>query len=447
MPTSVTIIGSGLGGSFLAIALAKEGYSVTVFESRKDPRKNLKDAGKSFNLTLYYRGIQALKKLTIWQDVLRFAIKAEGNVCHSLESGLSFDPFDKTGNEVLYTIHRSDLNRTLITLAESAGVRFSFEHKFIDLDKKTKRATLKNLKTGKSKVVSFDFLIGADGVHSAVRPAIQKGRKASFQKEYESWGYKEVNLPIPLVKKLKLRKNSTHTWPRPDSLLIAFPNADKTFTLMLNLPLQGKDSFETLTTEQAIKAYISTVFPDLMPALSAITASVLHKPTGSFVTVYTEPWYYKDVALLIGDAAHGVIPFYGQGMCAAFEDVLVLVSYLKQFDKREAAFVAFQKERKRNTDVLASLSRDNFVELRDKSRSSVYIMRNKVNTALNKIFPFWLPPLYKLIAHDDQNYADAKERFDKQQKIAKVAGISVLTALLAAPFAIRSSMKKRSLSK
>lgn len=427
MKHKIVIIGAGMSGCFLSLCLAQKGFDIEIFEERADVRKKPYDSGRSFNLTLYYRGILAMQKMGIWDDVKKSAILAEGNVAHYKNNRAVFDKFDIHGNEVLYTIHRNQLNSTLLDLAENyPNIQINFDTKFLEADYDSKSATFE--KDGVEFDIKTDTIVGTDGVNSKVREQIKKYIESHVSKVYEDWGYKEVHVCKDDAEALNLRKFSTHTWPRPDSLLIAFPNPDESFTLMFNLPLDGKNGFSYLTDAEKIEEYITSHFPDILPLLKEITHAILNKPTGSFVTVKTDPWYYKDFLLLVGDSAHGVIPFYGQGVSAAFDDCLTITELIDEYkDNWEKVFSSYQKIRKPNTDILARLSKENFIELRDKSRSAYYLLKDKTDTLFNKLFPgLWLPPLYMSIAHGTLPYSQVVQKYERQEKIAKWSGLNLL---------------------
>lgn len=427
----VIIIGAGMAGCFMAYLLGQKGYSIDVFEYRDDVRKKPYESGRSFNITLYYRGLVAMKKVGVWDAIKPYSVIAEGNVAHYSDKNSTFSPFDTHGNEILYTVHRNQLNSALINIADKLpNVKFHFNTKVVSIDRSTK-----TLRLQRSKTLKADLIIGADGINSIVRQTIQQnGQTVRHTQEYEDWGYKEVHISKSLGEKMNIRTRATHTWPRDNSLLIAFPNPDDSFTLMFNLPLAGKNGFSELNSEKAITAYITKNFPDLLPLLSEIKKSFLQKPTGSLSTIWTDPWYYKDGIVLLGDAAHGFTPFYGQGVCAALEDCILLDKLLAKETNWEKAFEKYQNNRKRNTDVLGHLAKENFIELRDKSRSAFYLVKDKADTLLNRLFPkFWLPPLYVLIAHGTQDYADAYESFKKQKKISRLSGLDLLIFFASLP--------------
>ncbi len=483
MKNKIIIVGAGMAGCFMALNLAKRDYDVELYEHRPDVRKEPYDSGRSFNLTLYYRGILAMQKAGIWDEIKKIAVIAEGNAAHYSDTKVVYDPFDGQADEILFTVHRNVFNGTLLDIVEKTpGIKVFFNTRCVGINKDKKTAMFQKSGGGKTFEIKADIIIGADGINSVVRSEIKKGlasdgdetcivkglRKTSDEnrnghryrdrideQQTEDWGYKEVHVSSSISQKMHLRPNATHTWPRPDSLLIAFPNPDKSFTLMFNLPLAGKNSFATLISPETIEDYITKHFPDLTLLLPEIINSFLNKPTGNFTTLKTSPWYYKDFMVLIGDSAHAVIPFYGQGVCAAFEDCLNLSELIdSQSAIRnpkseipsadwETIFSLYQESRKKNTDILAQLSKDNFLELRDKSRSMFYIFKDKADTLLHRLFPkFWLPPLYVLIAHGTLEYQEAVKIHAKQQRLAKAIGLDAALYLMASPWLIAQAIGK-----
>lgn len=446
MTKKIIIIGAGIAGCFLAICLARRGFKIEVYEKLHDLRTQSLHSGRSYNMTLYYKALMAMEKVGILEEVRKIAVIAEGNVPHYPDRPSFFDPFDKKGREVLLTAHRNQLNSVLISLAEKhKNITISFNTECLAINRLKKKLYFE--KDGKQLFTSrYDLLVGADGVNSTVRSELQSGQPSELIQQHEDWGYKEVHIPKEVAEKLALRPNATHTWPRNNSLLLAFPNPDKTLNLMFNLPLKGHESFESLDSEQKISQFITTNFPNLMVLLPYITDAIMNKPTGHFVTILTKPWYYHDSMVLIGDAAHGVTPFYGQGVSAAFDDGIVLSELIDANEHNlEKAFYAYQHTRKENTDVLAYLSKENFLELRDRSRSSYHLLKAKVNTLLHQVAPtLWLPPLYYLVAHDSVPYKEAFEMHRRQEKIAKGTGINAVIRLGSVPFSVLRKIHKAS---
>ncbi len=429
----ITIIGAGLAGAYLGLLLGKQGYAIEIYEYRSESAQNSYSEGRSYSITLYYRAIQALKKIGIWEKVKDAAVRIDGDITHILGKNTTYDPIEESGKAVLYAIHRTTLISILLKeLKKLKNVRVSFNTRLLTVDKWKKLVYLQNTQTKKILSLKTECVIGADGINSVVRSELQRGIHSSAVQEYFNWGYKETYISPKKAKLLNLPPNTMHHWPAKKTLLIGFPNIDNSFTFMFNLPLSGNDGFESLRTKEQIKNYLITNFPDLSPNSDAIARDFLNNPIGKFVTIYCDPWSWEGFLLLIGDAAHGVIPFYGQGACAAFEDCLILSECLQQNTDRKIAFEQFFTIRKRNTDVLAYLSKQNFVELRNKSNKIYYSLRNTTDTLLNRLLPnFWSPPLCRRIAHDDDPYADAYARFTRQRRITKYSGIDAYLQLLA----------------
>lgn len=433
-----------MAGCFMAICLAKRNYEVDVYEYRPDVREENYDSGRSFNLTLYYRGIEAMKQIGIWDDAKNVAIIAEGNVAH-YETKNVYDSFDARGNEILYTVHRNRLNGALISAAEKyPEITFHFNTKCVAVDSTKKEIRLEKT-SEKETTVKTDLVIGADGVNSVIRSYVSSDKKDHGEKEFEDWGYKEVHISPKLTEEMKLRLRATHTWPRPDSLLIAFPNPDDSFTLMFNLQLEGEKSFAQLTTPEKIEKFVKSDFPDLLPLLSEITDAFLKRKTGTFVTLHNPTWHDEDFVFLVGDAAHAFIPFYGQGMCAAFDDCLKFTELYDKFDgDLKKVFPLYQENRKRNTDLMADLAKENFIELRDKSRSPFFVLKDKADTLLHMLFPkYWQPPLYVLIAHGDLEYHEAYALYQRQLKRSKKIGLDAALYALALPLIAVQKLGKK----
>lgn len=445
MKEKIVIIGSGMAGCFIALLLAKKGYKVDIYEQGSDVRKNRQGSGRSFNITLYYRGILAFKKIGLWEEIKQISTLTTGNVAHYDHKKKVYDPYDAHDTEVLYTVHRNRLNSALLDIIEKhKNVKIHFNTKCVGIDKTSKLVHFQNTKTEKVFTKKTERIIGSDGVNSIVRTEIQKNIPSAYIQEHEDWGYKEVHITPVNAQVLSLKQNATHTWPRRNSLLIAFPNPDRSFTLMVNLPLFGSGSFSSLNSERAIKSYIQSNFPELKQIIPQIVNSFLNNPTGKFVTIKTSPWSYKDFIVLIGDSAHGVIPFYGQGVCAALDDCLLIMKLLNKYKNNwEKTFINYEQIRKTDTDTLAFLAKENFIELRDRSRSLYFILKDKVDTALNKAFPnLWLPSLYVLIAHGTLGYDLAYRLHRRQNTISKLSGLNFLVSLATIPWFLYTQFMK-----
>lgn len=427
----VTIIGAGVSGCFLAISFAKKGYNVEIYESRPDSRKTLTD-GRSYNLTLYRRGEKALKRLGFWRELLPYTVSIKGNVCHTEKNGAVYSAYNKK-IESLYTIHRQSLVNTLLAIVEQyPSISIRFDTCCIRVDKRKKEITFHHSPTNTYFTKKADLIVGCDGVNSVVRNEMQRGEMAEHHQEFIDWGYKEVT--IPKKKAFFLREESLHTWPRKDVLFIGFPNADGSYTLMLNIPLKGNCSFEKFSNEKETLLFLKKLFPDLSPVHKEIASAIIHKPIGKFVTIYTTPWYYSDFIVLVGDSAHGVIPFYGQGMSSALEDCEILLRALTAHKRnREKAFALYESSRKMHTDALGRLSQENFIELKEKDASVFYVTQKKIETILSRFFPFLLPPLYIVVAQTTIPYADALRKYKKQKRILRLLGLDILTFFLSFP--------------
>ena len=441
---SVTVIGAGLGGSFLTLCLGQMGYKVDVYESRPDYKESNLCNERSFNLTLYYRGVVALKVLNVWNDLKKKAVPVFGKVNHTNSNKPAYYNYGAKGKEVFYSVHRTDLNLILVKKAQKLkNVKFHFGMKCIAIDKYQKQVIFQNTNTQKITTISPNVVFGTDGVNSEVRTAIQSGTNTFHTQEYSGWGYKGIHIDKNLAKKLKLDTNATHKWPKKNSLLIAFPNNDKSFSLMLNLPLYGENSFESLKTKIEVEEFTTSTFPGLLPAISEISYAILNKPVGNLVTVKTDPWFYNDFLLVLGDAAHAVMPFYGQGACAAFEDCIILSKLIKKHEGNwSIIFQKFQKLRKKHTDVLADLSCEMFEDLRNDNYDFYKLIREEIDSVLSRIFPkYWHPSLFKLIAYDDLAYYDAKKLLEKQKKISFFLLLPVIAAVFSIPFRIKQTLR------
>lgn len=432
----VTIIGAGPAGAYMAISLAKIGYKVHVYEAREDLRQQSAYASKSFNITLYRRAIEAFKTVGIWEGVQEQAVQVTGNVCHFANKHSELYGFKKRKNEVLYTIQRDHLANLLLDMAEvQENITISFNKKCVLIDRYKKLLQFEDTKTGAIEKKEYSLLIGADGVNSVVRPIIQAGQDTVHKLEYTAWGYKEVSLTKEMVDTLGLNATTTHTWPRKDSLIIGFPNKDGSQTLMLNLPNFGYYSFSRLQTAESVKHFIHEELADLEPLNEYITQTFLQNPIGNLCTIYTQPWHYKDSMVLIGDAAHGILPFYGQGTGSSFEDCLLLTKYLTNPQSDIASLLhRYQLERKKNTDIIADLAKANFTELKDRDASPYHIMKQKMNMLISLILPsYWVPSLDTLIAHTVMPYQDAMKIYTKQERISKWLLLDAAAFILALP--------------
>lgn len=388
---SVTVAGAGLVGSLVAIFLAKRGYKVTIQERRGDMRKSNVDRGRSINLALSTRGLVALEEVGLAEVIRKNAIPMKGRMMHDVAGNLSFLPYGKEG-QFINSISRGDLNMLLMDEAEKAGVEIKFNHKVESIEN-----------------FGSDLLIGADGAYSAVRHALQISGRFNFSQEYIEHGYKEVHIPAGT----NLEKNALHIWPRESFMMIALPNPDGTFTGTLFL------SFEQFESIKDSRKFFNDTFPDVLKLIPDIEEQWKNNPTSSLVTMKCWPWSHGNNILLIGDAAHAVVPFYGQGMNAGFEDCRLLNKLLdKHKDDWSKTIDEFEALRKPDTDAVAQLALDNFIEMRDLVADKEFLLRKKIEARLNQLYPDKWVPLYSMVTFTpEMRYSEAYATGMKQKQI------------------------------
>ncbi|GCC52615.1 FAD-dependent monooxygenase [Chryseotalea sanaruensis] len=412
----IAIAGAGLVGSLLSIYLKKRGYSVSVFERRGDMRSSDYVGGRSINLALSNRGIRALEEVGLAEELKRIAIPMHGRMMHDMKGNLSYQAYGKEG-QYINSISRSALNIALMNEAETIGVQFYFEQKIekTDLEKTTLTIEDKHKKFTEKK---FDLIIGADGAFSAIRDAFRISDRFDYQQFYIQHGYKELSIPAGPGNTFQLEKNALHIWPRESFMLIALPNPDGTFTLTLFFPFEGNPSFASIDSTQAIKEFLEKTFPDAVALMPEYLKEFEQNPTSSLVTVKCYPWV-KNNTLLIGDAAHAIVPFYGQGMNAGFEDCRVLNNLLDEHkDNWETLLPAFQQLRKPDGDAIAQLALDNFIEMRDLVADKEFLLRKKIEAKLYELFPTqWIPQYSMVTFHENIRYSEAYTKGQKQKKI------------------------------
>ncbi|HEX8272372.1 MAG TPA: NAD(P)/FAD-dependent oxidoreductase [Longimicrobiaceae bacterium] len=430
----VTIVGAGLAGSAMAIYLGRRGYRVRVYERRADPRDEASQERerRSINLGLSHRGIRALTAVGVVERVLERSVTARGRMIHTTGGEQVFQPYGAESHQVLHSISRRELNAALIDQAASSpGVEFHFSHRFLDVDKRSGACLFRDEATGRPVRVRADFVVGADGCYSAVRARMQRRERADFDQEYLDWGYKELSIPAAPEGGSPIELNALHIWPRGDCLVVTHPNLDGSHTATLFMPFEGGErSFAALGTAAEVERFFARSFPDLLALAPGIVGEFMEHPTAPLVSTRTSLWHHRDRVVLIGDGCHAVYPFYGQGMNAALEDCAVLDACLERHpDDREAAFREYQALRKRNTDALHELVKQNFVELRNTVNSPVFRARKQADLVLSRLLPGRWTPLYNMVVHSDMPYSEALERARRQDRIRRWSGLDL--ALLA----------------
>ncbi|SFU32709.1 kynurenine 3-monooxygenase [Pustulibacterium marinum] len=415
-PKNIAVVGSGLVGSLLAIYLVKRGHKVDVYDRRSDIRK-IEFSGRSINLAMSVRGWHALDEVGVGDAIRKIAIPLYKRAIHTLDKPMYFQPYGKE-NEAIYSISRGALNKMMIDLAEEAGATFIFDQKIWDVD--LAEATLYAGSADKSerKAYKYDLVFGADGAFSRVRHKMQRRSMFNYSQEFLETGYKELTIPANEDGSHKLDKNSFHIWPRGEFMFIAMPNTDGSFTCTLFMPYKGINSFEALDTEEKVHAFFEEHFPVILEDIPNLVKDFFNHPTSSLVTIKCFPWTYWDKVALIGDAAHAIVPFYGQGMNVGFEDITELDGLIDQFgDDWEAIFNAYETSRKPNADAIAELSFRNFMEMSTKTADASFILRKKIEAKFFNEYPDQWVPLYSRVTFSRKPYAEALEQGDKQRAI------------------------------
>lgn len=413
---NIAIIGSGLVGSLLAIYLRKRGHEVTVFDRRQDVRK-VEFSGRSINLAMSNRGWSALDKVGIEEEIRKIALPLDKRALHVNEKPVYFQKYGKEG-EAIYSISRGVLNRKMIDLAEETGAKFRFEEKVWDVNLAEAKIYTGESEKAEWQEYQFDIVFGADGAFSRVRHKMQRRSRFNYSQNFIDVGYKELTIPANEDGTHKLDNSSFHIWPRGEFMLIAMPNLDGSFTCTLFMPFEGEISFENINTEADSEKFFSEYFPDIKSDISNLTRDFFKNPTSAMVTMKCYPWTYWDKVALVGDSAHAIVPFYGQGMNAGFEDISVLDDLIeKHGDDWELIFKLYQESRKPNTDAIAELSYRNFVEMSTKTANPNFILRKKIEKHFADKYPEKWIPLYSRVTFSDKPYADALAIGDEQRDI------------------------------
>lgn len=423
MSKSISIVGAGLVGSLLAIYLSKRNYQVTLFERRPDMRLGGVAAGRSINLALSDRGIKALKEVGIMSTIQEIAIPMHGRQMHYADGSMPFQPYGKD-NEWINSVSRGDLNKELMTLAEKEGAKILFLKTLTHIDWDTNTLHFDDGESYKS-----DMIFGSDGAFSAARLSHQLNHnRFQYNQYYIDFGYKEILIPSGPNGSFLLEKNALHIWPRGNYMLIALPNPDGSFTGTLFFPFEGNPSFETINTPEKARKFFDETFSDVSKLIPTLEEDFMRNPTSSLVTVKCFPWVRENFAL-IGDAAHAVVPFYGQGMNCGFEDCAVLNKLLDDYkDDWSKVLPEYQKLRKPDGDAIADLALINFVEMRDKVGDAKFLLQKKIEAAFSSQYPDKWTPAYSLVTFKPEiRYSEALTRSRKQeaimQKVMQLDGI------------------------
>ena len=433
---TITLVGAGLAGSLLAIFLARRGFRVEVYEKRPDIRRESAgaglagQAGRSINLAMSVRGLHALQQVGLKDEILAMAIPMAGRLIHPVEGEKVLQPYGQRDEEVIYSVSRGELNQVLVTAAERQdGVRLHFNARCTGVEFRTGVLYVRDDATNHVHSLRPRRIIGVDGSASAIRAAMMNAGRFDLSQQYLTHGYKELNIPAGPGDAYRMEPNALHIWPRGLYMLIALPNLDGSFTCTLFFPHEGEYSFDSLQDPEQVLDFFGRQFPDatsLMPDLATLYRS---NPTGSLVTLKCFPWHYRDRVLLLGDAAHAIVPFFGQGMNCAFEDCTVLDECIEAYwPDWGKVFESFGQRRKENTDAIADMALANYVEMRDLVSDPGFQLRQKVGFLLEQKFPDLFIPRYSMVSFHRFPYSEALQRGEIQDGILRELCASVSSA-------------------
>jgi kynurenine 3-monooxygenase len=414
----IAVIGAGLVGSLQAIYLAKKGFKVEVYERRSDMRKAKVSAGKSINLALSDRGWKALEGTGIADEIKKVAIPMYGRRMHLLDGTLTYQPYGKE-EQAIYSVSRGGLNQKLIEVAdEFENIDFFFNQRCLDINLGSNTVYFQNEENSQQQSFSFDRVFATDGAFSAIRQRMMKQDRFNYQQYYIPHGYKELSiLPNPDGSH-KMEKNALHIWPRGEFMLIALPNLDGSFTCTLFFPFEGKDSFESIKNEADLLEFFNRVFPDVPPLMPNLAEDYFSNPTSSLVIVRCEPWNHEDKVMLMGDSAHAIVPFYGQGMNCGFEDCSVFNEFFDAYaGDWKKTFSNFAKTRKPDGDAIADLALRNFIEMRDLTADPKFLLQKKIEGWFSEKHPDKWIPLYSQVTFSHIPYSQALKNGKRQDEI------------------------------
>jgi len=441
---AVVQVGAGLGGALMSILLGRAGFAVRGFERRPDPRRGPLVGGRSINLALSARGLDALSRVGLLDRVLEMGVPMRGRMIHDPRGGTAYQPYGTEAAHANHSVSRADLNNILLDAADrEPNVRVAFGRRCAGVDVDAPSATFEDAGgtgaagAGAAETVRGDLVLGTDGAFSVVRRQMQRLDRFDFSQDYLSHGYKELTIPPGPGGTFLMERNALHIWPRGGYMMIALPNRDGSFTCTLFWPHEGPNSFAALRTRDEVERFFAREFPDAVALLPDLAGQYLANPVGSLVTIRCRPWHHRGRVALLGDACHAVVPFHGQGANCAFEDCVVLDEVLREKagpPDWERVFTRFEALRKVNADALADLSLANFVEMRDHTASKAFRARKAIEKTLYRLFPNSFMPQYMMISFSRIPYAETIRRAHRQGRIVKAAasaaGLLALLALL-----------------
>ena len=419
----VAIVGAGLAGCLLATLLARRGLRIDVYERREDPRRAGAERGRSINLAISARGLDALARVGLSEQALAQALPMRGRTLHSPAGELAYQSYSADGTRAINSIGRAALNHALLDRAErTAGVVLHFGRRLTGVDAAT------GVLTFDGHTAAADVVVGADGAYSAVRRALED--TLDLREDFLPHGYKELTIPAR-DGEFALDPAALHIWPRGSSMMIALPNADRSFTCTVFWPKEGRGGFAELTTQAQVLAAFRDRYPDAVPLMPTLAQDYLANPVGSLVTVRCRPWVRGRVALL-GDAAHAIVPFFGQGANCAFEDCVELDRCLTATDGAwPSALARYEANRKPNADAIAEMALENFVEMSEKVASPVFRGQTRVRHALERVLGGRYVSRYELVSFTTIPYAQIEGRIRRQDRAVGAAAAGVLAAAAA----------------
>ncbi len=427
----IVMVGGGLAGPLLTTLLGRAGHQIDLYERRPDPAGGKVAGGRSINLALSTRGLDALERIGLRDEVMRLAVPMRGRMIHPPGGGEPvYQPYDRDPARCINSVSRSELNIATLAAARSLpNVAVHFERRCADVDLDGPAAEIVDVRTGHRERVAGDVLIGVDGAYSAVRAAMQRRERFDYAQQYLGHGYKELTIPPGPGGEHRMAREALHIWPRRSFMMIALPNPDGSFTCTLFYPFEGPRSFAALRSDADVMRFFEDEFPDAVPLMPDIVGQFRSNPTGSMLTVRCGPWHVDGRVVLVGDAAHAVVPFYGQGMNAAFEDCVVLTDCLESSGGDwGSAIAAYAAGRRPHAEALADLALMNFIEMRDKTGSRLFRAYKKLDRTLHGLAPGVYTPLYTMVSFTRTPYADAVRRARRQDRVVctTVAALAIL---------------------
>ncbi|OAB60858.1 hypothetical protein AY599_25550 [Leptolyngbya valderiana BDU 20041] len=416
-----SIVGAGLAGSLLAVELAQRGHRVSVHERNADPRRHDVPAGRSINLALAERGRAALQRAGLLERVEAFSLPMAGRMLHDRDGRTRFQRYGQRDDEVIWSVHRCELNKALLDATEECGVGVTFEQTLEGIDFAQQRLHVTDA-GGQTRSIPAGLIVGADGAGSAVRRAMGEVRSMTVREAPLDHGYRELTIPPGPDGDFQLDPGALHIWPRGGYMMIALPNPDGSFTCTLFLAREqgddGQPSFAELAETAAMRAFLTREFPDAVDRIDRLDEELNERPVGFLGTLYVDPWHHEDRAILIGDAAHAIVPFHGQGMNSAFEDARILIDHLDEHGATADALERFYRVRKPNADAIAAMALENYIEMRDQVRDPRFHLIKELAWALeDRLGDDFIPRYQMVMFRADIPYAEAQRRGDRQRQL------------------------------